>query len=58
MNQIETRHKRDGWRDVLFIGAAVLLIALSIGAVSKASGKPFEKQWTVTVIESNLELAH
>jgi hypothetical protein len=58
MNQIENRHKRDSWRDVMFIGAAVLLIALSIGAVSKVSGKPFEKQWTVTVVESNLEVAH
>jgi hypothetical protein len=56
LNQIEHRHKRDPWRDVMFIGVAVLLIAVSIGAVSKVSGKPFEKEWKVVVMESNLEI--
>ena len=69
LNQIERRHGRDGWKDALFIGVAVLLTALSIGAVSKAGGK--QSEWAVkearihesngtldelTVIESNPEI--
>jgi len=57
LKTIEQRHGRDGWKDALFIGVAVLLTALSIGAVtSKAAGKPTEHKWSVTVIESNLEI--
>ena len=56
-NQIPNRHKGDGWRDAVFIVAAVLLTALSIGSVtSKAAGKMTQHQWTVTVVE-NPELA-
>jgi len=55
---IELRHRRDGWKDALFIGVAVLLTALSIGAVtSKAAGKPTEHNWSVKVEMSNLEIA-
>ena len=55
---IEQRHRRDGWKDALFIGVAVLLTALSIGAVtSKAAGKPTEHNWSVKVEMSNLEIA-
>jgi hypothetical protein len=51
--QIERRHGRDGWKDALFIGLAVLLTALSIGAVtSKATGKSIEAKWEVTVKEA------
>ncbi|MBX3159909.1 MAG: hypothetical protein KF773_28330 [Deltaproteobacteria bacterium] len=52
LNQIERRHGRDSWKDALFIGLALLLTALSIGAVtSKATGKPIETKWEVTVKE-------
>ena len=50
---IKTRHERDRWKDALFIGAAVLLTALALGAVtSKAAGKPHEIEGKVTVIEN------
>jgi hypothetical protein len=55
--EIKNRHGRDPWKDLVFIVAAVLLTALSIGSVtSKAAGKPVQHQWTVTVVE-NPELA-
>ncbi len=39
LKEIIIRHGKDRWRDALFIGAAVLLTALSIGSVtSKAQG--------------------
>lgn len=57
LNEIAHRHGRDRWKDALFVLAAVLLIAVSIGAVtSKAAGKPTEFKGSVTVIESNLEI--
>lgn len=52
LNEIPDRHRQDRWKDAVFIIAAVLLTAVSIGAVtSKAAGKPSEKQWKLTVIE-------
>ena len=57
LNEIQNRHGRDRWKDAIFILAAVILTAVSIGSVtSKAAGKPSEKQWKVTVIESDLEI--
>lgn len=59
LNEIKQRHGRDRWKDAVFIAAAVLLTALSIGSVtSKAAGKPHEHQWKVTVIDpaNNLEI--
>lgn len=57
LKEIAHRHGRDRWKDALFIGAALLLTALSIGSVtSKAAGSNTTK-WTVTVVESNLEIA-
>lgn len=57
LNDIQQRHGRDHWKDACFIAAAVLLTALAIGSVtSKAVGKTSEKQWKVTVVESNLEI--
>lgn len=54
LNEIKHRHDRDRWKDAVFIVAAVLLTALSIGSVtSKAAGKPSEKQWKLSVVESN-----
>ncbi|HEY1559164.1 MAG TPA: hypothetical protein VGF94_30290 [Kofleriaceae bacterium] len=52
LTDIAKRHLRDRWRDALFIGAAVLLTALSIGSVSsRAAGHGPDHQWSVTVIE-------
>jgi len=43
LKEIAVRHGRDRWKDAVFICAAVLLTALSIGSVtSKAAGKPYE----------------
>jgi hypothetical protein len=52
LKQIATRHLFDRWKDAFFIGAAVLLIAVAIGATtSKAVGKPIQHDWKLTAIE-------
>lgn len=57
LNRIAARHRPDRWTDTLFIMAAVLLAALSIGSLtSKAAGPPPDHAWTLTVLESNLEV--
>lgn len=57
LNDMKERHGRDPWMDAVFIAAAVLLTALSIGSVtSKAQGSTTPHQWSVTVVE-NPELA-
>ena len=59
LQQIEQRHRPDRWRDVIFVAAAVLLTALSIGALtSKAAGSVTQRQWTLTVLEGNVEVIH
>ena len=59
LQQIEQRHRPDRWRDVIFVAAAVLLTALSIGALtSKAVGSVTERQWTLTVLEGSVEVVH
>ena len=56
LKNIETRRTSDRWRDVVFIAGAILLTALSIGAVtSKAAGK-VSNTWSVQVIESAPEV--
>jgi len=58
LKEIVQRHGWDRWKDAGFIAAAVLLTALAIGSVtSRAAGKAPTHEWTVTVIESNVELA-
>ena len=59
LGQIVNRHLRDHWRDALFIAAAVLLLAISVGSVtSKVAANPAEKQWNAeTVVNPNVELA-
>jgi hypothetical protein len=60
LNQIEIRHVRDRWKDIIFIGAAVLLTALAIGATtSKGVGKPIEHTWSVQLTDpvTGVELA-
>ena len=57
LKEIAQRHGKDRWKDALFIGAALLLTALSIGSVtSKAAGSNTTK-WQLSVIESNVEIA-
>lgn len=59
LKQIATRHGRDHWKDALFIGVAVLLTALSIGATtSHGVGKPIDHQWSVQVVDpsTNVEI--
>jgi hypothetical protein len=57
LNDMKDRHGKDPWKDALFIAAAVLLTALSIGSVtSKAQGSTTLHEWSVTVVE-NPELA-
>ncbi len=53
LKEIEVRHGRDRWKDALFIGAALLLTALSIGAVtSKAAGSIHRADWSVAMVET------
>jgi hypothetical protein len=57
LQEIAARHRPDRWTDLLFIVGAVLLTALSIGSLtSKAAGSVSPREWTVTVLESPLEL--
>ena len=59
LNEIKERHGRDRWKDAVFIAAAVLLTALSLGSVtSKAAGKPTDHQWQVKVVDpaSHIEI--
>jgi hypothetical protein len=58
LTEIQVRHERDGWKDIVFIALAVLLVALSVGSVtSKAAGHPHEKQWVLTTNIDNPEIA-
>ena len=57
LNEIQNRHGQDRWKDAIFILAAVVLTALSIGSVtSKAAGKPSEHRWELTVTETAPEV--
>jgi hypothetical protein len=59
LQRIEQRHRPDAWRDIIFIAGATLLAALSVGSLtSKAEGSVHERQWTLTVLESNVEVSH
>lgn len=56
LNEIAQRHGWDRWKDAAFVVAAVLMTTLAIGSVtSQAAGKP-HNQWTVTVVESGVEV--
>lgn len=56
LNEIAHRHGRDRWKDALFIGAALLLTALSIGAVTSKAVGTNETKFELTVVESNFEV--
>jgi hypothetical protein len=59
LQRIEQRHRPDLWRDFLFVTGAILLVALSIGSLtSKAAGSVSPHEWTLTVLESGLEVGH
>ena len=53
LNEIKNRHGRDRWKDMMFIAAAVLLTAISIGAVTKkAAGSVTAHKWEVAMYET------
>ena len=53
LKEIEQRHGRDRWKDALFIAAALLLTAISIGSVtSKAAGSVHRGEWSVAFQET------
>jgi hypothetical protein len=57
LNQIAERHRPDRRKDIIFVVGALLLTALSIGSLtSSAAGSVADRPWTVTVIESGLEI--
>jgi hypothetical protein len=53
LNEIKNRHGRDRWKDAMFILAALLLTAVSIGSVTKkAQGSVHQAQWEVSMTET------
>ena len=59
LTEIEERHRPDRWTDIIFIVGAVLLTGLSIASLtSQAAGSVSEHQWTLTVLESSLEVGN
>jgi hypothetical protein len=60
LNEIKQRHGRDRWKDAVFIAAAVLLTAVSIGSVTSkgTAGKPTDRTWSVKVVDpaSHIEI--
>ena len=58
LHLIAQRHRPDRWSDMIFLAGAVLLMALSLGSLtSRAVGSVSPRKWTVTVLESNLEVS-
>jgi hypothetical protein len=58
LHLIAQRHRPDRWSDMIFLASAVLLTVLSLGVMtSRVVGSVTERQWTVTVLESNLEVS-
>jgi len=58
LHLIAQRHRPDRWSDMIFLAGAVLLTMLSLGTLtSQIVGSVTERQWTVTVFESNLEVS-
>lgn len=59
LTEIEERHRPDRWTDIIFIVGALLLTVLSIASLtSKAAGSVSERHWTLTVLESSLEVGN
>lgn len=58
LKEIAQRHGWDLWKDAAFIAAALLMTAIALGSVtSQAAGKAPTHEYSLTVIESNVELA-
>jgi hypothetical protein len=58
LQRIEQRHRTDRRGDLIFLAAAALLAALSIGSLtSKAVGSVHPREWTLVVLESGLEVS-
>jgi hypothetical protein len=58
LQRIEQRHHSDVWRDMIFVSGAMLLVALAFGSVtSRAAGSVREREWTVIVLESPIEVS-
>jgi hypothetical protein len=56
LNEVPKRHKRDRWKDAVFIAGAVLLTAVAIGSVTNRggplwAGKAPHHTYSLTVIE-------
>lgn len=58
LKQIEVRHGRDRVKDILFIVAAVVLTALSIGSVTSKAAGTNEHKWSLSVVESAPEIGN
>ena len=56
LKEIAHRHGRDRWKDALFIGAALLLTALSVGSLTSKTAGSGSAKWTVTVVETAPEI--
>ena len=53
LNEIAHRHGRDRWKDAMFIAAALLLTAISIGSLTtKAQGSVADHKWEVAMFET------
>ena len=54
LKEIQNRHGWDRWKDLAFIGAAVLMTALALGSVtSRAAGTHTRPDWGVAVVYSD-----
>lgn len=57
LHEIEQRHRSDRTRDILFVAGALLLAALSLGAMTgQVAGRGHKRTWSVTVTESAPEV--
>lgn len=58
LKEIQNRHGWDRWKDVAFIGAALLMTALAINSVtSLAAGEAPKREWKLSVHETSPEVA-
>jgi hypothetical protein len=58
LQSIEQRHRPDRVRDLIFLAGAALLTALSIASLtSQAAGSVSPRPWTLTVLESAIEVS-
>lgn len=58
LQQIEQRHSSDRLRDVLFILAVAIVTAVAIGSTTSLSVGKSGDDWSLSVIEGPIEIAH